>query len=288
MNNTTLSTEIQNVSNFNFGESSIRVVSINNEPWFIAKDICEILGIKNPTQALENLDEDERAMFNIGLDQRVNFDNRVSEINIVSESGMYTLILRCRDAVKKGSVPHRFRKWVTAEVLPQIRKTGKYEKISTTVDDRTGLRDAVNMLVSKKGLIYSDAYQLVHHRFNVKSIEELSKEQLSQAVEYVHKIVLEGELIKPSSLQLSKNSQNTEATLEIMVELYGYCLHAYEMQEKLSQHPDLADRIDSKIGGQYLHNLRHPLENAMTKAKRFIRNNSEKLTIIKAVDNLLN
>ncbi|MCX2960304.1 P22AR C-terminal domain-containing protein [Rodentibacter caecimuris] len=105
----------------------MRVISVNNEPWFVAKDICNTLDIKNPTQALANLDEDERAMFNIGLDQRENFDNRVSEINIVSESGMYTLILRCRDAVKKGSIPHRFRKWVTAEVLPQIRKTGKYQ-----------------------------------------------------------------------------------------------------------------------------------------------------------------
>ena len=84
-------------------------------------------------------------------------------MNIVSESGMYTLILRCRDAVKKGSVPHRFRKWVTAEVLPAIRKTGKYES-KTTVDDRTGLRNAVNMLVSKKGLIYSEAVVVIHRR----------------------------------------------------------------------------------------------------------------------------
>ncbi|MDG6474325.1 BRO family protein [Glaesserella parasuis] len=121
------------LSTFNFEQSSIRVIAVNNEPWFVAKDVCDTLGIKNPTQALENLDEDERAMFNIGLDQRVNFDNRVSEINIVSESGMYTLILRCRDAVKKGSVPHRFRKWVTAEVLPQIRKTGQYSQNSTQI-----------------------------------------------------------------------------------------------------------------------------------------------------------
>lgn len=92
--------------------------------------------------------------------------------------------------------------------------------------------------------------------------------------------------IKSDLLQI--NGRNLEETLSVMVELYGYCLHAYEMQEKLSQHPDLADRIDSEIGGQYLHNLKHPLENAMTKAKRFIRNNSEKLTIIKAVDHLLN
>lgn len=71
---------------------------------------------------------------------------------------------------------------------------GKAER-KTTVDERTGLRDAVNMLVSKKGLIYSEAYQMVHQRFNVQSIEDLSQEQLPMAVEYVHKICLEGELI---------------------------------------------------------------------------------------------
>ena len=151
------------LSTFNFESKSIRTLAINNEPWFVAKDLCDTLGIKNPSQALENLDEDERSMFNIG---RSKVHGGGGEVNIVSESGMYTLILRCRDAVKKGSVPHRFRKWVTAEVLPTIRKTGKYES-KTTADDRTGLRNAVNMLVSKKGLIYSDAYHLIHQRFNV-------------------------------------------------------------------------------------------------------------------------
>ena len=111
------------LSTFNFESKSIRTLAINNEPWFVAKDLCDTLGIKNPSQALENLDEDERSMFNIG---RSKVHGGGGEVNIVSESGMYTLILRCRDAVKKGSVPHRFRKWVTAEVLPQIRRTGKY------------------------------------------------------------------------------------------------------------------------------------------------------------------
>ncbi len=188
------------LSTFSFESKSIRTLAINNEPWFVAKDLCDTLGIKNPSQALENLDEDERSMFNIG---RSKVHGGGGEVNIISESGMYTLILRCRDAVKKGSIPHRFRKWVTAEVLPAIRKTGKYES-KTTVDDRTGLRNAVNMLVSKKGLIYSDAYHLIHQRFNVESIEDLTLEQLPQAVEYVHRIVLEGELITETKLQESE------------------------------------------------------------------------------------
>ncbi len=65
----------------------------------------------------------------------------------------------------------------------------------TSVDDRTPLRDAVNMLVSKKHLMYPEAYAMIHQRFNVESIEELDASQIPQAVEYIHRVVLEGEFI---------------------------------------------------------------------------------------------
>ena len=184
------------LSTFNFESNSIRTLAINNEPWFVAVDICRALNLSSPSMAIANLDDDEK--YTLSLTEGIEgVGKQVQELNLVSESGMYTLILRCRDAVKKGSIPHRFRKWVTAEVLPAIRKTGKYEVAQTTAEDRTGLRDAVNFLVSKRGLLYSDAYNLVHQRFNVKSIEDLTLEQLPQAVEYIHKIALEGELIAP-------------------------------------------------------------------------------------------
>lgn len=69
--------------------------------------------------SIKSLDDDERAKFNLG---------RQGETNIISESGLYTLILRCRDAVTPCTIPYRFRKWVTGEVLPQIRRTGSYIK----------------------------------------------------------------------------------------------------------------------------------------------------------------
>lgn len=189
-----ISTQTQ-VSTFNFDNHTIRTITINNEPWFLSIDICNALNIANSRDAINKLDEDEyqilRLKDTVGLTDSI--ANQVQSVGVVSESGMYTLILRCREAVKKGSIPHRFRKWVTAEVLPAIRKTGSYSK--TTVDQRTGLRNAVNMLVGKKALMYNEAYNLVHQRFNVGSIEDLTEEQLPQAVEYVHKIYLEGELI---------------------------------------------------------------------------------------------
>lgn len=106
-------------ANFKFENYEIRSVMRDGEAWFVAVDVCNVLGIQNPSKALKALDDDERSNFKLG---------RQGEANIINESGLYTLILRCRDAVKQGTLPWRFRKWVTNEVLPAIRKTGRYEK----------------------------------------------------------------------------------------------------------------------------------------------------------------
>ena len=108
------------------------------------------------------------------------------------------------------------------EALYNYWHFGKAER-KTTVDQRTGLRNAVNMLVSKKGLIYSEAYHLIHQRFNVESIEDLTLEQLPQAVEYVHKIILEGELITEAELPSREKKfsfEFTEFELEQLVWLW--------------------------------------------------------------------
>lgn len=100
-------------------------------------------------------------------------------------------INRCKPEIRDTLIKYKKECY---QALHDYQFNGKAER-KTTVDDRTGLRNAVNILVSKKGLIYSDAYHLIHQRFNVESIEDLTLEQLPQAVEYVHRIVLEGELI---------------------------------------------------------------------------------------------
>ena len=105
---------IQVFQNQNFGE--IRVVNYNGAPWFVAKDVCDVLGIANPTDALnKGLEDYERARFNLG---------RQGEANIISESGFYTLVFRSRKPV---AAP--FRTWVATVVLPQIRKTGMYVSV---------------------------------------------------------------------------------------------------------------------------------------------------------------
>lgn len=102
-----------NLIPFEFESKSVRVVKDDKgEPWFVATDVCEALSVKNATQAVARLDEDERSMFNIG---------RQGEASIINESGLYSLILTSRKPEAK-----RFKKWATAEVLPSIRKTGSY------------------------------------------------------------------------------------------------------------------------------------------------------------------
>ncbi|EBF8120661.1 antirepressor protein Ant [Salmonella enterica subsp. enterica] len=101
-------------------------------------------------------------------------------------------------------------------VLHDYWTKGKAENArkKTSVDDRTTLRDAVNMLVSKKHLMYPEAYAMIHQRFNVESIEELDASQIPLAVEYIHRVVLEGEFIGKQEELPSKKLNIPDITME--------------------------------------------------------------------------
>lgn len=104
------------VFNFSQEKAPIRVQLINSEPWFVAKDVCEVLGIANHKDAASRLDEDERR--GVGITDPI---GRPQTVTAVSESGLYSLVFQSRKAEAK-----KFRKWVTSEVLPSIRKKGYY------------------------------------------------------------------------------------------------------------------------------------------------------------------
>lgn len=134
---------------FKFEASTkVRTFLLNGAPWFVAQDVCSALKIKNATQAVERLDNDERSMFNIGLDNRHLFDSRVQEVNIISWSGLFTIILRCRDAVTPGTIPYRFRRWVTNEVLPALIQTGYYAMPGSKPETLGDLAGTGNKLAS--------------------------------------------------------------------------------------------------------------------------------------------
>lgn len=103
-----------------FEDKDLRIIDRDGQPWFVLTDVCRAIGIKNPAQVAQRLDDDERYMFNIdplGAGRAI----------IVSEPGLYKTILRSDAAVTKGSFAHRYLRWVTHEVLPSIRAHGFYD-----------------------------------------------------------------------------------------------------------------------------------------------------------------
>lgn len=106
------------IFSFNEKESTpIRVQVIDNEPWFVAKDVCRVLGIANHKDAVSRVDDDERR--GVGITDPLGGRQQATAVN---ESGLYHLIFQSRKPEAK-----KFRKWVTNEVLPSIRKTGGYK-----------------------------------------------------------------------------------------------------------------------------------------------------------------
>ena len=108
-----MANEIQIFENAKFG--TVRTIVQDGELWFVASDACESLGLSNPTVSVNRLDEDERSKFNLG---------RQGEVNMVNEYGLYNLILGSRKKDAKA-----FKRWITHEVVPSIRKTGSYSTI---------------------------------------------------------------------------------------------------------------------------------------------------------------
>lgn len=104
------------ISVFAFDSAAVRVIMRDGEPWFVAADVCDALGLGDTSKTCERLDDDEK------LTRTIFVSGQNREILIINESGLYSLILTSRKPEAK-----KFKKWVTSEVLPTIRKTGSYQ-----------------------------------------------------------------------------------------------------------------------------------------------------------------
>lgn len=102
---------------FNYGESPVRVVMQNESPWFVAADVAKILELGNPRSSIALLDDDEKGV------HTVDTPGGAQQLAIINESGVYSLVLRSRKPEAKA-----FKRWITHEVLPDIRKHGMYMK----------------------------------------------------------------------------------------------------------------------------------------------------------------
>lgn len=231
---------------FLYDGEEVRTIVDNGSPWFVAKDVCEVLDIKNPTQAVGQLDSDERAMFNIG---------RQGETNIINEPGLYSLILRSRKPEAK-----RFKRWITHEVIPTIRKTGgayltdaKAEELINNPDLVISLAQQVKALRAKND---EQAKQIEKDRPKTIFADAVSTSDTSILVGELAKLIRQngyeigqnrlfdylrdnGYLIKSGSSQNMPTQRSMEA---------GW----FEIKERSIQNPDGSVRLTktSKVTGK--------------------------------------
>lgn len=113
---------MSNLIPFDFEGTKVRTVAREGEPWFVLADVCRVLEISNPSQAAARLDEDEKSTLTTNEGGNFNGLRAVGAMpSIINESGLYSLVLTSRKAEAK-----RFKKWITGEVIPAIRKSGGY------------------------------------------------------------------------------------------------------------------------------------------------------------------
>lgn len=212
---------MNNLKIFNSEEfGQIRTVTINNKPWFVGKDVAEILGYSNTRKALTDHVDDEDKLDGVTIRDSI---GREQSPIFINESGLYSLILRSQLPAAK-----RFKRWVTSEVLPAIRRTGSYEmeqyspemkailmhdKKLVKMDERVTnlentmtidygqqqvLGEAVNhVVVEHLGGKNSEAYKEIgkkvfaecnrdlKHYFHVNARNNVPKKKFEEAVEYV-------------------------------------------------------------------------------------------------------
>lgn len=172
---------MNNISTFNnpaFG--SVRAVSVNDEPYFVGKDVAEILGYERPTDAVrKRVDSDDRGV------AKMETPSGAQEMTIINESGLYSLILSSKLPKAK-----EFKRWVTAEVLPAIRKTGGY------------VNDTAQFVESYFGQLEPNQKHALtmmfdeSKRMSAQLKEQAPKVLFANAVETAHNSILIGDLAK--------------------------------------------------------------------------------------------
>ena len=194
---------MNSLSVFEFESNQIRVVLVDDEPWFVAKDICDVLGLGNVSLAVNGradrldsgLDEDEKGVAN------VNTPGGNQELTIVSESGLYSLVLGSRKVEAKS-----FKRWITKEVIPSIRKTGSYHLAT---------KDPIELIIES-----------AQHLLEVKRRVEESEKAIAviqQEVSAINQRAIAAEQELKALPAPSKSSQVRTARANINSLVRGYC-----------------------------------------------------------------
>ncbi|MEY1635745.1 Bro-N domain-containing protein [Morganella morganii] len=138
------------ISVIRFEGVQVRIIKVNNEPWFVATDLCGALEQSNTAKAVKNLDEDEKMTVTLSYSHNLSRGG-ARKLIIISESGFYKLITRSRKAATSGTLAHRFSNWVFRDVIPSIRKTGAYGVPFALLNDFTRRSNEYLKVSSQRG-----------------------------------------------------------------------------------------------------------------------------------------
>ena len=169
---------------FNFEEKEIKTIQINNEIYFVGKDICNILELADVSKAISRLDEDEKLIRTLFLSGQ----NR--EVLFVNESGLYSLVLTSRKPEAK-----RFKKWVTSEVIPSIRKTGSYNSNDTKIDRLIELMMQTNSNLT--ALVNNLAIKHEPKTETPKYFQPSFSDNSNEDIHFYHRITIYGKKFRP-------------------------------------------------------------------------------------------
>lgn len=216
---------------FKFDTREVRTLLIDDQPWFVAADVSLALEYRIAGDMTRNLDDDEKGT------QIVRTPGGEQEMLVINESGLYSAILRSRKAEAK-----RFKKWVTAEVLPAIRKHGRYEdsrnNLGTLIGETIGT-NGFNMLGALvKGKVAqlptatqrratAKIWSQTHAAFGVRSAADIPADQLDAARNFIAAYALEGEWLgrAETGSSLSRNDALAVEALVNDAEWLVYLLH---------------------------------------------------------------
>jgi prophage antirepressor-like protein len=139
---------------FDYGDRQVRTVLVNEEPWWVANDVCGVLGITDPRKSINLLDPDERNTVPV-MDSM----GRSQDTFVINEPGLYSLILKSRKPEAKA-----FKRWVTHEVLPAIRRTGSYTTDQLSAENQRLLA----IVASQTNVIYEMTHVITSQALPVR------------------------------------------------------------------------------------------------------------------------
>ena len=190
---------------FSFENTAVRTLGTPDLPLFVAIDVATALGYKNTKDAvLRHVDSDDLLKSEI-----TDSLGRKQIVNCVNESGMYALIFGSKLESAK-----RFKRWVTSEVLPAIRKTGSYSAATLTPAEQLQIRKAISARAKKSAVAYQTIYHALYAHFQVAKYDQIRSEDLQTALDFIATCEVKlPALVDKNSITLSRDEMERIRTL---------------------------------------------------------------------------